>query len=390
MHKCRGCGNPALRTIIDLGSQPPSNAYKRIQHAPERTYPLIAAYCTRCFLTQLVTDVNPAEVFNEGYAYFSQNSRSWLEHTARYCDMAVERFGLNAQDSIVLEIGGNDGHLLVNLKDRVLRAINIEPSRSVAIESKDKGVETWVEYWKPQQIQADLIIANNVMAHVPDLNGFVRALFLTLKPQGTATIEFPHALTMLSEGQFDTIYHEHYSYLSLTALTPLFKKHGLRVYDVEKLPTHGGSLRLYVGRGNQRVQKSVIDLWEEEEPLRNEVIYEAFSLLAARCRRRFLNWFFSAGRVIAYGAAAKGNTFLNYCGLTVEDIPMVADVTPAKQGMYLPGSCIPVVNEYMAFVQKPDWVLVLPWNWKDEIVARISSRYGRQNLVTAIPDLLLF
>jgi SAM-dependent methyltransferase len=384
--KCRACGESNLVPIIDLGAQPASNAFKKTSDQPEVLYPLRAVYCSYCFLMQLSYDAAPTELFGKEYAYFSQNSQDWLDHTQRYCAMAVKRFGLRKDDSIVLEIGGNDGHLLANLKDHVLRAINIEPSASVAAVSTGRGVETWVEYFKPQQIQADLIIANNVMAHVPYLDGFVMALSRSLKPTGRITIEFPHALTLLVGTQFDTIYHEHYSYLSLTALNPLFKKYGLYVYDVEKLSTHGGSLRLYVGKV-QKVQASIEALWYEEEPLRRPEIYQAFANAAQHCRDGFQQWLSTEPQVLAYGAAAKGNTFLNYCGVTAKDIPQIADTTPAKQGLYLPGSCIPVVLESIVLAQKPKHLLVLPWNWQEEIVRRVRRVNPNQRFATAIPTL---
>lgn len=384
--RCRACGGIHLVPIIDLGMQPPSNAFKKTPIAPETCYPLRAVYCAECFLMQINVDVPPTELFGSDYVYFSQNSQEWLKHTKQYCDMAIKKFGLRRDDSIVLEIGGNDGHLLVNLKDHVLRAINIEPSASVATVSAKRGIETWIEYFKPQQIQADLIIANNVMAHVPDLDGFVRALSLSIKPTGRITIEFPHALTLLEGIQFDTIYHEHYSYLSYTALDPLFRKYGLHVYDVEKLPTHGGSLRLYVGKC-QRIQPSIMELWREEEALRHPEFYQLFATCAEICRDRFLEWIATKPNVLGYGAAAKGNTFLNYCGITAKELPMVADTTPAKKGLYLPGSCIPVVPESIVLAQKPEHLLILPWNWRDEIIRRIRQTLPKQQFVTAIPKL---
>lgn len=384
---CRACGCARLVPVIDLGEQPASNAFKRTASESEVVHPLRAAYCRDCWLMQLDHDVPPTELFGAGYAYFSANSEDWLEHTRRYCEMAVRRFGLNTSGSIVIEVGGNDGHLLAAIKDRVLRAINIEPSASVAAASSARGVETWVEYFRPQQIQADLIVANNVMAHVPDLNAFVRALFLSLKPAGVVTAEFPHALTLLEGAQFDTMYHEHYSYLSLTALCPLFERHGMCVYDVERLPTHGGSLRLYVGRCARRAQPAVAEVLADEAPLRGPELYELFAARAARCRDRFRQWIATNPDVIGYGAAAKGSAFLNYCGITAKELPMVADTTPAKQGLFLPGSRIPVVPESTAFARGPEYLLVLPWNWREEIMRRVRQSLPEQRFVTAVPNL---
>lgn len=388
MQACRACGHARLVPIIDLGEQPASNAFKKTADALEVAYPLRAAYCGDCSLMQLDYDVAPTELFGAGYPYFSANSKDWLEHTRRYCEMAVRRFKLNRNSSIVIEIGGNDGHLLSIMKDRVLRAINIEPSFSVAAASSARGVETWLQYFGPQQIQADLIVANNVMAHVPDLNAFVEALFMSLKPGGVVTAEFPHALTLLMGVQFDTIYHEHYSYLSLSALCPLFERHGLRVYNVERLPTHGGSLRLYADRCARRVRPAVREVLEDEAPLRQPEVYELFAARAAWCRDRFCEWI-ATGRpdVVGYGAAAKGSAFLNYCRITAKELPMVADTTPAKQGLFLPGSRIPIVPESTVFARRPEYLLVLPWNWRDEIVRRVRQALPEQRFVTAVPRL---
>lgn len=385
--KCRACGG-SLDLVLDLGRQPVSNGYLNNRNDSEQLHPLRAVKCESCHLLQVDADVPPESMFGADYAYFSGVSAAWLKHTQDYAEFAIKHFGLG-RESVVIEIGGNDGHLLKHFNGTVARAINIEPSRSVAQVSMDIGVETWVEYWKPQQIQADLIIANNVMAHTPNLRGFVEALYLSMKPTGRATIEFPHALNLLTGTQFDTIYHEHYSYLSLLALDPLFDEFGLKAYDVERLPTHGGSLRLYVGRC-QRVHERISLLRRDEEILKSPTIYKNFAKRAAQCRISFLEFLesHSPGSVLGYGAAAKGNTFLNYCRINPSQIPFVADATPAKVGKFLPGSRIEVISEKQLVAERPGAVLILPWNWKRECIERLSGLFSyKPHFITAIPKL---
>jgi SAM-dependent methyltransferase len=382
-----------LEHVIDLGKQPPSNALKREQHATEKFYPLRAMVCANCFLMQLDTDVERSEMFNEDYVYLSGMSADWLRHCKDYADMAMKRFRLDRR-SAVAEIGGNDGSLLRNFYRKVDTTINIEPSESAAKLSYESGEVTCtqVKFFVVLEYPVDLIIANNVMAHVPDLRKFVADIRLSLKPRGTVTVEFPHALTLLQGGQFDTIYHEHYSYLSLTALEPIFRESGLTIYDVEKLPTHGGSLRVYASPEPYSISGRIYETYAEEEPLRKMLTYMVFERQAVECRNNFRYWFDvglkhnASGKLLAYGAAAKGNTFLNYCGLTYKEISMVADTTPTKQGLFLPGSCIPVVDEATVLAQKPEWLLVLPWNWKDEIAARVRAINPKQRMITAVPS----
>jgi SAM-dependent methyltransferase len=380
-----------LEHVIDLGKQPPSNALKREQHATEKFYPLRAMVCANCFLMQLDTDVERSEMFNEDYVYLSGMSADWLRHCKGYADMAMKRFRLNEHSSVV-EIGGNDGSLLKNFLGKVGVALNIEPSSGAAQLSWENGIRTVAEFFKGLDTPFDLIIANNVMAHVPDLRKFVSDIARSLATRGTVTVEFPHALTLLQGGQFDTIYHEHYSYLSLTALEPIFRECGLTIYDVDKLPTHGGSLRIYASPEPYSISGRVYATYAEEEPLRKMITYTMFERQAVECRNNFRYWFDvglkynASGKLLAYGAAAKGNTFLNYCGLTYKEISMVADTTPTKQGLFLPGSCIPVVDEATVLAQKPEWLLVLPWNWKDEIAARVRAINPKQRMITAVPS----
>ena len=405
--KCRACASPHLAPIIDLGMQPPSNAFKKSLAELELSYPLRAVYCTECFLMQIDTDVPAKELFTSSYVYFSGQSQQWKQHCTNFAAAAIKRFGLNKQPTInarwagdtwgstVVEIGGNDGTSLLPFKPHVSRVFNVEPCKSVAAASEAAGVLVLDFFFGGPRGQghwpeADLLIANNVMAHTPDLNAFVHAIWETLKPGGTATIEFPWALKLLENTEFDTIYHEHYSYFSLRALEPLFEKHHLRIYDVDYLTTHGGSLRVYVHRTDYacpRTTDAVLMARGMEASLMQPETYAAFAKRAQACRTAFLDWLSTHPNVLGYGAAAKGNTFLNYCGITDKEIPLVADTTPAKQGLYLPGSCIPVVPESTVFAQDPEYLLILAWNWRDEIMRRVRQTRPNQKFVTAIPQL---
>ena len=385
---CRACAGP-LELVIDLGTQAPSNAFLKTQHPLDAVaYPLRAVVCQRCWLMQLDYDVSPFELFDD-YVYFSSGSKEWLEHTKNYCDMIYTRLGLH-EKSFVVEIGSNDGHLLKNLKDRC-NVLGIDPSSSVAAVANAQGVKTRVAHFNAEtefSDYADLIIANNVMAHVPDLGHFVYALGKALHPTGTITVEFPHVLNLLLGGQFDTIYHEHYSYLSMFALEPLLARNRLEVYDVEMLPTHGGSLRLYIDKGVHTITDRVQNMRDTEKLLRRESTYRRFAANAAVCAMRF-KAFLQDHTVVGYGAAAKGNTFLNYCGLDQRSIAYVADTTSAKIGKFLPGSGIPVVAEEALIAQEPPYVLILPWNWEHEIVERLGpiiKKWGGR-FVVAIPFL---
>lgn len=390
--KCRACEKESMAPVIDLGCQPASNALKKTADETEIGYPLRAVVCLSCYLVQTEIDVPPAEMFNADYVYFSGQSKQWVEHCAKYAAYAVKRFGLN-KNSCVVEIGGNDGTSLIPFKPHVAAVWNVEPSLSVAKASEAAGVPT-VNYFfgaaTRQPIQADLLIANNVMAHTPDLNAFVKAIWASLKPGGAATIEFPWVLKLIEQGQFDTIYHEHYSYFSLLALEPLFEKHKLRIYDVQELATHGGSLRIYVHRTDfacPKISEAVYRIRELETPLSLRKTYTDFTHRAEKCRTDILNWLSTKPDVLGYGAAAKGNTFLNYCGITASELPLVGDTTPAKQGRYLPGSCIPVAPESTILDRNPEFLLLLAWNWRDEITQRIRLSHPHQKFVTAIPQL---
>jgi SAM-dependent methyltransferase len=390
--KCRACGDDHVRQVLDLGRQPASNGLLEVPTQSENTWPLVVGVCTSCWLMQTMYYVPAGVLFTNDYPYFSGQSKQWVKHCNDFAAHAIKRFGLN-EDSCVIEVGGNDGTSLVPFKGKVAAVWNIEPCASVARASEAAGVPTFNYFFgvkQGQQVQADFLIANNVMAHTPDLNDFVEAIWATLKPGGTATIEFPWVYNLIQETQFDTIYHEHYSYFSLLALEPMFERHKLRIYDVDEVPTHGGSLRIYVHRSDvacPRVTHNVLVARGKEIMLTFRGTYTHFADSAKRCREEFQRWMSTAPDVLGFGAAAKGNTFLNYCGARSLDIPAVADNTPAKQGKYLPGSCIKVVPESIVLDRKPEYILILAWNWRDEIMQKVRQTNPGQKFVTAIPRL---
>jgi SAM-dependent methyltransferase len=400
---CRACGAALAVTMADLGLQPPSNAFlaSLADAAGERRYPLRAKVCECCKLVQLDYDVAPEELFGN-YVYFSSYSDAWLAHARDFCTMARHRFGLDSA-SLVIELASNDGYLLKNFLTLGIPVLGIDPSDTVAAAAAQIGVPTVVEFFGVQLAQrlasegrqADLIIGNNVMAHVPLLNDFVAGIAILLKPLGTVTIEFPHLLTLIEQVEFDTIYHEHYSYISLFAIEQVFGRHGLRIHDVEPLSTHGGSLRIFAshaGRADLADSSALLAVRRQEAAagLPHLDTYLRFAGRVEQCRRSVQEFFAAAKRdgrtVAAYGAAAKGNTLLNYCGVTSKDISMVADRSPHKQGKLLPGTHIPVVSPEELLREKPDFVLILPWNLKDEIriqLREIAAWGGR--FVTPVP-----
>jgi SAM-dependent methyltransferase len=400
---CRACGGRLTVTMADLGLQPASNAFiaSLDEAAEEKRYPLRAKVCESCKLVQVDYDVAPQELFGN-YVYFSSYSDDWLAHAKEYCAMAQRRFGLGAQ-SLVVELASNDGYLLKNFIDMGVPVLGIDPSDTVAAAAEKIGVPTLVEFFGEKLAeklagdgrQADLIIANNVLAHVPVLNDFVAGIARLLKPDGTATIEFPHLLELIEHVEFDTIYHEHYSYISLYAIEQVFSRRGLRIYDVERLPTHGGSLRIFAAHANRaNLEDSALlrTLRAEESAagLDDLATYLRFAERVESCRRSLLEFLGQAKRegkvVAAYGAAAKGNTLLNFCGVTPADISLVADRNPHKQSKFLPGTHIPVVSPQALLQSKPDYVLILPWNLQEEIrqqLREIKDWGGR--FVTPIP-----
>ena len=403
---CRGCGTPLVLPLIDLGTSPPSNAYLRADQLEqaEPWLPLKVAVCQSCWLVQTEDYTRADTLFDADYAYFSSFSSTWLEHAERYVAEMVERFELGA-DSRVVEVAANDGYLLQYVAGRGIRCLGVEPTRSTAQAARDKGLEIRELFFgRDTALQlredgwaADLMVANNVLAHVPDINDFLQGFATLLKPAGVATFEFPHLLALIAGQQFDTLYHEHYSYLSLTAVQALCERNGLEIFDVGGLPTHGGSLRVFVQRADgsrravQPVVRQVLDA-ELATGVKTPAFYASLAPAAERIKHdllRFLLLAKSEGkRVVGYGAAAKGNTLLNYAGVRPDLLAWVADANPHKQGKFLPGSRIPVVSPERIETEKPDYVLVFPWNLVDEITQQFAlvRTWGGQ-FVVAIPEL---
>ncbi|MHB1620723.1 MAG: methyltransferase domain-containing protein [Sulfuricella sp.] len=404
--KCRHCGAELVLPLIDLGSAPPSNAYLTEQtlRAPEKWFPLRVLACTKCWLAQTEDYAGADELFSADYAYFSSYSTTWLQHAGRYVADMVERFSLNAA-SHVIEVAANDGYLLQYVKERNIPCLGVEPTASTASAAREKGIEIVEDFFGVrlarhlvvQGKQADLTAANNVLAHVPDINDFVAGFGILLKPAGVATFEFPHLLRLVTENQFDTIYHEHYSYLSLTAVKRIFEHNGLSVFDVEELTTHGGSLRVYAQRkdsGVREISQNVAALLAREATagMATPEFYAGFQAKANLVKNDFMSFLIEAKRtgktVAGYGAAAKGNTLLNYAGVRPDLLPYVVDRNPAKQDKFLPGCRIPIVAEAQIKQAQPDYVVILPWNLRDEVVEQLSyiREWGGQ-FITSVPAL---
>jgi SAM-dependent methyltransferase len=390
MSLCRFCRSPLSRTFLDLGLQPLANSYltpEQLAAGSEPVFPLNTMVCDACFLVQADHEVPAESIFDEGYAYFSSFSPGWVEHARRYAEAMTERFGLGPE-SLVVEVASNDGYLLKHFLAKDIPVLGIEPTANTAEAARAIGVRTDVTFFNAETGQnlaargdrADLMAANNVLAHVPDLNAFVAGFRHVLKPDGVLTFEFPHLLNLIELVQFDTIYHEHYSYLSLLTVEQVLGAHGLRVFDVEQLPTHGGSLRLFcchqaTGREETDGLRAVRAA-EAAAGLNRAETYDGFTARVEGVRDSFQAFLTAAedeGKVIAaYGAAAKGNTFLNYCGTTSDDILEAYDANPAKQGRYLPGSHVPIRAPDAVRASRPDYVLILPWNLKDEITRQLA------------------
>jgi SAM-dependent methyltransferase len=402
--KCRHCQTELSLPLIDLGTSPPSNSYvtNKTIHSPEKYFPLRVLVCQQCWLVQTEDYAGAEELFDDNYAYFSSFSTTWLIHAEKYIISMVNRFDLNASSHIV-EVAANDGYLLQYAKGMNIPCLGVEPTKSTAEAARKKGIEIVEDFFGinlasklvEQGKQADLTAANNVLAHVPDINDFVSGFAKLLKPSGVSTFEFPHLLKMVTENQFDTIYHEHYSYLSLTAVKLIFESNGLSVFDVEELPTHGGSLRVYAQRtdtGQQETSAAVPALMKREEQagIASPSFYEGFQMKANKVKNDFVAFLIeanSAGKTVAgYGAAAKGNTLLNYAGIRSDLLPFVVDLNPAKQNKFLPGCRIPIVAESHLKHLKPDYVVILPWNLRDEVTAQLAyiRDWGGQ-FVTAVP-----
>lgn len=402
---CRHCAAPLTRRFLDLGFAPPSNAYLAAQalDAPETTYPLRLMVCDACHLVQTEDYAAPEALFDADYAYFSSTSKSWLDHAARYAAEMTARYGLTAE-SHVIEVASNDGYLLRNFVAAGIPCLGIEPTEATARAAEALGIPVVREFFgealgerlAAEGRPADLIAGNNVYAHVPDINDFTRGLAAALKPQGVVTLEFPHLMRLVEFCQFDTVYHEHFSYLSLLSVTRIFAAAGLRVFDVEELPTHGGSLRIHGCRaGADHPETPAVAALLAEERRRGmdgPDFYAAFQPRADRLKDDFLRFLLDAKRdghsVAGYGAAAKGNTLLNYAGVRPDLLPYVCDAAPAKQGKLLPGSHIPVCPPDRLMRERPDFVVILPWNIAAEIRAQLAplAEQGTR-FVTAVPEL---
>ena len=401
---CQGCGAPLTLSLVDLGLSPLSNAFVPASRAGEadHAYPLHARVCQSCWLVQVDSVATPGEIFHD-YVYFSSFSDSWLEHCRVYAEMVTARFGLDAKSQVV-EVASNDGYLLKNFVAAGIPALGVEPAANVAEAARARGVPTEVAFFGAETARrlaaqgksADLLAAKNVLAHVPDINDFVQGVRLLLKPEGVFTVEFPHLLNLIRDAQFDTIYHEHFTYLSLLAVERVFARHGLRVFDVEETPTHGGSLRVFacLTGASHAVQPGVaaISAKEAAAALDRPQGYAGFQARVERVRDDLLAFLSQAkaeGRsVAAYGAAAKGNTLLNYSGVGPADVAFVVDRNPAKQDKLLPGSRIPVRAPEAIDAARPDYILILPWNLRDEVVDQLAhARAWGARFVTAIPGL---
>lgn len=402
---CRHCQSPLSRKVVDLGHAPPSNAYltEEALHRPEITYPLRVYVCGSCRLVQTEDYAQPEDLFASDYAYFSSTSKSWLDHAARYTRMITDRLGLDPT-SYVIEVAANDGYLLRNFVAAGIPCLGIEPTDGTAAAAEALGIPILRRFFgdalgrelAASGRQADLICANNVYAHVPDINDFTRGLAAALKPDGVVTIEFPHLLRLIELCQFDTIYHEHFSYLSLAVVARLFEAAGLRVFHVEELPTHGGSLRVYGCRkqATHAPTPAISELLalERGSGLETDTPYAAFQARADAVKNGLLAFLIDAkreGRTVAgYGAAAKGNTLLNYAGVKPDLLPFICDAALSKQGRFMPGSHIPIRPPSALAEQRPDYVLILPWNIAEEIKTQFTPHAAEgTRFVTAVPGL---
>lgn len=407
-HRCRFCGAPLADVFVDLGMSPLCESYLAADELDrmEPFYPLCAYVCRDCLLVQLPQYVSAADIFSD-YAYFSSYSDSWLRHARRYVEAMIERFSLNGQSQVV-EIASNDGYLLQYFVAQGVRALGVDPAANVAEVARAKGVHTVVKFFGSetarglveQGVRADLLVANNVLAHVPDLNDFVAGASVLLAEGGVATFEFPHLLRLIDESQFDTIYHEHFCYFSFRTAVAVLAAHGLKVFDVEELSTHGGSLRVFARHAEEAappVSQRVAELLERETAagLDRLETYREFATRVVETRHRLLQFLIDAKRqglsVAGYGAPGKGNTLLNYCGIRDDLLPYTVDRNPHKQGKFLPGTHVPIYAPEKIAETRPDYVLILPWNLKDEISAQLAYiREWGGRFLTPIPEPTLF
>ena len=403
--KCRHCKTELELEFLDLGNAPPSNAYlnKEDLRKPEITYPLRILTCTNCWLVQTEDYTDADELFNDDYAYFSSTSKSWLKHASDYCTMITNRLGLS-DNSFVVEIASNDGYLLKNFVSSGIPCLGIEPTKSTAAAASAIGVPVRQEFFGKNMglsmanagEQADLVLGNNVFAHVPDINDFTEGVAALLKPNGVVTFEFPHLLQLIQQNQFDTIYHEHFSYLSLCSVSSIFKAAGLRVFDVEELKTHGGSLRIYGCRGDasHRETSLVQNILTNElqAGMQDEKTYSAFQKKADKVKDGLISFLLEAkaeGKTVAgYGAAAKGNTLMNYAGIRPDLIPFICDAAESKIGQYMPASHIPILPPSVLDENTPDYLVILPWNIAEEVMKQNAHLVEKgTKFVIAVPEL---
>ncbi|MBS0603531.1 MAG: methyltransferase domain-containing protein [Verrucomicrobia bacterium] len=402
---CRFCQSPLKHSFCDLGMTPLSNSYLKKEQLEkgESFYPLHAYVCSQCFLVQVKEYELPQNIFSD-YAYFSSYSDSWLKHCKNYAEQIITRLKLDSSKQVI-EIASNDGYLLQFFKERNIPVLGIEPAANVAKVAQEKSIPTLVKFFgsqvaqelKEKKVQGDLLIGNNVLAHVPGLNDFVRGMQILLKPRGVITMEFPHLLRLMESNQFDTIYHEHFSYFSLVAVEKVFKAQGLKIFDVEELKTHGGSLRIYAAHeedSEKQISQRVVNLKKKETELHFEDLkgYTQFSVgvqeLKANLLRFFLDCKKEGKKIVGYGAPAKGNTLLNFCGIRSEFLNFTVDRSPHKQGQFLPGTHIPIYSVEEISKAKPDYLFVLPWNLKDEIINQMAFiREWGGKFVIPIPKL---
>jgi hypothetical protein len=405
--QCRFCRTELNNEFIDLANSPASNSFLTEDqlNEPEIFYPLKVFVCNNCFLVQVDEYKKSAAIFDSNYAYFSSYSISWLQHAKKYVDMMMDRFGYN-ENSLVIEVASNDGYLLQYFKEKNVPVMGIEPTANTAEVAMGKGIKTVIEFFGAEladrfsndwNVKADLFLGNNVLAHVPDIIDFVLGMKIILKETGVITMEFPHLMQLVDENQFDTIYHEHFSYLSLHTVKQIFESQGLEIFDVDEIPTHGGSLRIYAKHAEDESKKlsdnvGMVLKKEMDKGLNTLAYYDNFQQKALKVKLELTKFLIDqkkAGKkVAAYGAAAKGNTLLNYCGIKSDLISFVVDANPHKQNKFLPASHIPVVNEQYLKDAKPDYIIILPWNLKTEIFEQLNyiKEWGGK-FVVAIPEL---
>jgi SAM-dependent methyltransferase len=402
---CRFCGTELKTTFLDLGISPLANSYVKSINQMEYMYPLRTYVCDHCFLVQVEEFESPEHIFSE-YAYFSSYSDSWLNHCRIYVEQMIERYRYTSETRVI-EIASNDGYLLQYFKEKGISVLGIEPAANVAKSAIEKGIDTSINFFGTKLAKslreagkmADLLLGNNVLAHVPDLNDFVEGMQILLQPQGTITMEFPHLLQLLEHNQFDTIYHEHYSYFSFTTVSRLFAKHNLSIYDVEQLETHGGSIRIYACHSENKelaISPAVYEMLEKELVcgMRNIETYTGFYTKVVQLKRQIMSFLIDlknqGSTIVGYGAPAKGNTLINYCGIDRDYLDYTVDRSPYKQGAFLPGSRIPIYSPDQLKLTKPDYVFILPWNLKEEIIEQTSFiREWGGKWIIPVPEALI-